>query len=42
MIGLEDIKSDRQFPGQASSPVSGYNLSFTAASLRPDLSQNVF
>ena len=29
MISLEDIKSDRQFLGQASPPLSGYHLSFT-------------
>ena len=37
----EDIKSDRQFTGHTSSPVSGYHLSFTAASLRPELARIV-
>ncbi len=41
MFVLDDIKSDRQLPGQASNPVSGYHLSFTAASLRPELARIV-
>lgn len=41
MIPLNDIKSARQLPGQAASPVSGYHLSFTAASLLPELTRIV-
>jgi hypothetical protein len=41
MIRLDDIKSDRQLKGQALRPVSGYHLSFTAASLRPELARIV-
>ena len=37
----EDIKSDRLPKGQLSNPVSGYHLSFTAASLRPELARIV-
>jgi len=38
---IEDIKSDCLTKGQVSSPISGYHLSFTAASLRPELARIV-
>lgn len=41
MISLDEIKSNRQFTGQTSSPISGYHLSFTAVSLRPELARIV-
>ena len=41
MINQDDVKSDCQHLGQASSPASGYHLSFTAASLRPELARIV-
>ena len=41
MIDLNDIKSDRNVTIQVASSTSGYHLSFTAASLRPELARIV-
>jgi hypothetical protein len=41
MIRQDDIKTNRQLRGQTSSPASEYHLSFTAASLRPELARIV-